>query len=267
MLLPPLRRLSGLVSLWGTLVRQDLAVRYRGTVLGRIWPLAMPLLMLMVYGFVFGAVFRARWPGLADGDHLGFTLNLFAGLLVHGLFAEVVGQSPGLMQRHSNFVRKMVFPLPVLVAVPLGTALVHSSIGFVLLLLVNAFAGTGLQPTALAIPLVLLPYMALLYGLALAFAALGVYLRDLAQLAGVLVMVALFTGAVFFPVDMVPEPLSAVVRYNPISWPIDAVRGCLLRGEWPDPLAFSLYSVVALGVLAIGGWMFSVLRRGFADLL
>ena len=76
--------------LWRTLVAQDLAARYRGTLLGRAWPLVMPLVMLAVYGFVFGAVFRARWPGLAADDHLGFTLNLFVGLLVHGLLSEAL---------------------------------------------------------------------------------------------------------------------------------------------------------------------------------
>ena len=107
---------SSYPHLWRTLVSQELAARYRGSLLGRAWPILLPLLMLAIYGFVFGVVFRSRWPGLAEDDHLGFTLNLFAGLLVHGMLAETVGEAPGLLLRHSNFVRKVVFPLPVLVA-------------------------------------------------------------------------------------------------------------------------------------------------------
>lgn len=261
------RRLPATVALWRTLVAQDLTVRYRGTLLGRAWPVLMPLVMLAVYGFVFGAVFRARWPGLAEGDHLGFTLNLFTGLLVHGLLAEAVGQAPGLMQRNSNFVRKMVFPLPVLVAVPLGAGLFHAMLGFALLAVISGLFAGGWHLAMLALPLVLLPYLVLLYGLALAFAALGVYVRDLTQIAGVLVMVALFTGAVFFPLDMVPAPLAGVVRFNPISWPIEAARNCLLHGAWPDPVALGSYALVAVAVFGGGWWMFSLLRRGFADLL
>ena len=253
--------------LWRTLVRQDLAARYRGTLLGRGWPVLMPLLLLGVYGFVFGAVFRARWPGLAEGDHLGFTLNLFAGLLVHGLMGDSVGQAPGLMQRHSNFVRKVVFPLPVLVAVPLGSALVHACIGLLLLTVVNAFAGSGLHASVLVAPLVLLPWVILLYGLCLLLAALGVYVRDLAQITGVLVMLVLFTGTVFFPREMVPPVLTAVVELNPISWPVEALRGALLLGTWPDPVAYASYSTAALAALWLGWWAFSRLRRGFADVL
>ena len=110
---PPFRQA---LHLWRTLVSQDLAARYRGTLLGRAWPVLMPLVMLAVYGFVFGTIFRARWPGLAEDDHLGFTLNLFAGLLLHGMMGETVAGAPDLLLRNSNFVRKVVFPLPVLVA-------------------------------------------------------------------------------------------------------------------------------------------------------
>lgn len=267
MSIPHTLRMVELASLWRTLVIQDLAVRYRGTLLGRVWPLLMPLLMLALYGFVFGAVFRARWPGLAQDDHVGFTVNLFTGLLIHGLLAESVGQAPTLMQRNSNFVRKMVFPLPILVGVPLGVALVHAAFGFLLLVLVNGLYGSGFFLSAIAFPLVLAPYLVLLYGLALGFAALGVYIRDLGQVVGVLVMVVLFTGAVFFPADLVPEVLSGVVRLNPITWPTDAMRGILLRGQWPDPVALAWYSLAAALVLACGARLFTLLRRGFADLL
>lgn len=261
------RRLATLASLWRTLVAQDLAVRYRGTLLGRAWPLVMPLMMLALYGFVFGAVFRARWPGLADDDHLGFTLNLFTGLMVHGILAESVGQAPTLMQRNSNFVRKMVFPLPVLVAVPLGSALVHALIGIGFLLLIAGVLGGGWHWSMIAVPVVLLPYLMMLYGLALAFAALGVYVRDLGQIILVLVVAALFTGAVFYPLSMVPKPLAGVVYFNPISWPTEAMRNCVLHGVWPDLMALGKYSAVSLVIMALGWWMFAMLRRGFADLL
>lgn len=253
--------------LWRTLVAQDLAARYRGTLLGRAWPVLMPLVMLAMYGFVFGAIFRARWPGLADDDHLGFTLNLFAGLLLHGLMAESMGQAPDLLLRNSNFVRKVVFPLPVLVAVPLGTALVHGLVGLGLLSLVNALLGSGLHPSLLAVPLVLIPYLALLYGLSLLLAALGVYVRDLGQITGVLVMLMLFTGAVFFPRSMVPSVVSGVVDLNPLTWPVLAVRDAVLLGRWPDPSAFARYSLAALLVLGLGWWCFARLKRGFADVL
>lgn len=255
------------VHLWRTLVGQDLASRYRGTLLGRAWPLVMPLAMLAIYGVVFGAVFRARWPGLADDDHLGFTLNLFVGLLVHGLLAEAIGQAPALMSRNSNFVRKMVFPLPVLVAVPIGAALVNAGIGLGLVLVANGLLGNGWHATALLLPLILLPYVAMLLGIALCFAAVGVYVRDLAHLASMIVVLALFTGAVFFPRDMVPDALAGLVDFNPVTWPVEAARAVMLRGSVPDPRESAIYCAAAVAMLLLGHRVFSSLKRGFADVL
>ena len=259
---------SSYPHLWRTLVSQELAARYRGSLLGRAWPILLPLLMLAIYGFVFGVVFRSRWPGLAEDDHLGFTLNLFAGLLVHGMLAESVGQAPTLLQNNSGFVRKMVFPLPVLVAVPLGVTLIHTSVGLGILVLANAVWGSGLHlATLAAVPVILLPYLLMLLGLSLAFAALGVYVRDLGQLIGALVMVVLFTSTVFFPRAMVPAALAGIVDLNPISWPVEALRGALLHGQWPAPAGLLAYSAAAVTVLLLGALCFRALRRGFADVL
>ncbi|WP_282276968.1 ABC transporter permease [Stenotrophomonas sp. PS02297] len=263
MALPPQPRFH----LWRVLVAQELTARYRGSLLGRAWPLLLPLLMLALYGFVFGVVFRARWPGLAEGDHLGFTLNLFTGLLVHGLLSDSVGQAPVLMQRYGNFVRKVVFPLQILPAVPLGVGLVNLGLGLAILLVVNGVWGSGLHWSALAVPLVLLPYVAMLQGLSLALAALGVYVRDLGQVIGALVMVTLFTSTVFFPRERVPQALAGVVDWNPISWPVEALRGALLHGQWPGMGGVLAYSAAAALVLALGGLCFRALRRGFADVL
>lgn len=259
--------LASYPHLWRTLVAQDLSSRYRGSLLGRAWPVLLPLLMLAIYGFVFGVVFRARWPGLAEDDHLGFTLNLFIGLLTHGLLAESVGQAPGLMQRHSNFVRKVVFPLQILPAVPLGVALVNLALGLCILLVVNGIWGSGLHASLLAAPLVLAPYLAMLLGLSLMFAALGVYVRDLGQIIGALVMVTLFTSTVFFPRERVPAALAGIVDLNPISWPVEALRGALLHGHWPAPDGLLIYSAAALLVLTLGSLCFHSLRKGFSDVL
>ena len=253
--------------LWHTLVAQELGARYRGSLLGRAWPVLLPLIMLVIYGFVFGVVFRARWPDLAENDHLGFTMNLFTGLLVHGLLAESVGAAPGLMQRHANFVRKVVFPLQILPAVPLGVALVNLAVGLGILLLVNAFWGSGLHPAVVVVPLLLLPYLAMLLGLSLALAALGVYVRDLNQVIGALVTVTLFMSTVFFPRERVPAALAGVVDLNPISWPVEALREALLHGHWPTFGGFLNYSAASLLVLVLGYLCFRALRPGFADVL
>lgn len=259
--------LASSLSLLRSLVRQELVNRYRGTLLGWAWPLLMPLVLLAVYGFVFGTVFKARWPGQGEDQTLGFALYLLAGLLVHGLLAEALSGAPGLLVRHANFVRKVVFPLPVLPAVPLGVGLVHSSIGLVLLAVVGAIGGYGPHASMLAVPVVLVPFLAAVWGMALMLASLGAYLRDLQQISGVLVMVMLFVGPVFFPADMVPEGWGWLIALNPISWPVETVRKALFEGLWPSATGFAAYTIFASFVAGIGWVAFAKLRRGFADVL
>ena len=139
--------------------------------------------------------------------------------------------------------------------------------GGLVVLGVNTFWGSGLHPTVLAVPVILLPYLLMLLGLSLAFAALGVYVRDLGQLIGALVMVVLFTSTVFFPRAMVPAALAGIVDLNPISWPVEALRGALLHGQWPAPAGLLAYSAAAVTVLLLGALCFRALRRGFADVL
>ena len=91
--------------------------------------------------------------------------------------------------------------------------------------------------------------------------------QKLAQVATVLVMLALFTGAVFFPREMVPEALAGVVDFNPITWPVEATRAALLHGQGPDPATWGIYALAAAVALAVGLKLFGTLRRGFADVL
>lgn len=263
----PLQALARNWHLWRTLTSQDLAARYRGTLLGRLWPVLLPMVMFATYAFVFGVIFRARWPGFAEGDMLGFSLNLFVGLLIHGLLGESLGQAPSLMQRNSNFVRKMVFPLPVLVAVPLGSAVIHGGIGLIIVCLLQSLFHAGPTLSMLSVPLILLPYLFMLFGLCLFAAALGVYFRDLAQIIGVLVMMLLFTAPVFYPQEMAPAALGKLLPMNPITWPVTATRNAILHGQWPAPSGWMAYTLVSLAVAYAGARVFAALKRGFADLI
>jgi len=91
-----------------TLVRREVAARYRGAMLGNLWALFTPLFMLAVYTFIFSVVFKARWSGGSD-SRSEFALVLFAGLMVFNLFAECFNRAPRLILDNVNYVKKVVF--------------------------------------------------------------------------------------------------------------------------------------------------------------
>ena len=258
-------RYRGLIA---TLVRRELQGRYRGSLLGLLWPVLTPLLMLAVYTLVFGVVFEARWPQAGEGQGLGqFAMVLLAGLLVHGLLGEVLNRAPATIVSQPNYVKKVVFPLDALAWVEVLATLVHMLVGLALLVVVNGVWGSGFAWAQVALPLIVLPYLLLLLGLSWMFSALGVYLRDLGQAVGPMVTALMFLGPVFYARDALPKPLSDWLVLNPITLIVEQTRRVLFDGLWPDWAALGGYALAALAVYCLGLWMFEKLKRGFADVV
>ena len=246
---------------------RDISGRYRGSLMGSAWSLLTPLLMLAVFTFVFGVVAPTRWPGAEEQGMGMFALRLLSGMVVHGLLSELLQRAPALVTAQPNYVTKVVFPLEVLGWVALLTGLFHSAMALLVLILLNGALGTGLSLTLLALPLVLVPYALLLLGIAWILAALGVYLRDLAQVIGPLVMASMFLGPVFYPREAMPAAIQPWLAWNPITVPVEQVRRVLFEAQWPQWDILAQYALVAIGVYLLGLWAFERLKKGFADVL
>lgn len=106
------------------LVQREIVGRYRGSIMGMLWSLFNPIVMLVIYTFVFSVVFKARWS-VDSSSKTEFALMLFAGLIVFNLFAECINRAPGLIIGNVNYVKKVVFPLEILPWVTLGAAMFH----------------------------------------------------------------------------------------------------------------------------------------------
>jgi lipopolysaccharide transport system permease protein len=232
-----------------------------------LWSLVNPLLMLAVYTFVFGFVFKAKWGSGGAGGPAQFALVLFAGLIVFNLFSECITRAPGLIVSQPNLVKKVVFPLELIPVVQLGSALFHALVS-IAVLLVAFLVVHGLPPaSALLLPLVLLPLCCLCLGLTWFLAALGVYLRDIGQAIGILTSALMFLSPLFFPLSALPETAQQLVLLNPLSIPIEETRAVLLWGSAPHWLPLLAYSVFALASMHMGYWWFQRTRNGFADVL
>jgi len=136
-------------------VRREVLTRYRGSLLGLGWAFLTPLLMLSVYTLVFRGIFKARWSGGATGN-FEFALQVYAGLIVFSLFAEVTTRAPRLVLDEPNLVKKVVFPLEILPWVAVLAGLIHLALNLAALLAVAAIARGGLPLSVLALPLVIL---------------------------------------------------------------------------------------------------------------
>jgi lipopolysaccharide transport system permease protein len=260
-------------SLWhnrrliAQMTRREVVGRYQGSVLGLAWSFFNPLLMLAAYTFVFSVVFKARWGVGNDESRAQFAVILFVGMIVHGLFAEVINRAPTLIVGNANYVKKVVFPLEILPAVSLGTALFHSAASLAVLIGAATVLTGPPSWTAALIPLVLLPLTIFSLGLAWLLAALGVFLRDVGHAVGIVTSVMLFLSPVFFPVSALPEAYRPLLLANPLTFIIEQARAVLIFGALPDWAGLGLYSLAALAIAWLGYAGFQKTRKGFADVL
>ncbi len=269
----PISISSLVVSLWRNrqlilqMIKREVMGRYKGSVMGLLWSFLNPVFMLVVYTFVFSVVFKARWGVGEDETKSQFAIVLFVGMIVHGLFAEVLNRAPGLIVGNVNYVKKVVFPLDILPVISMGAALFHSLISLLVLLVAFIVFNGYLHWTAIFIPLVLLPLIILTLGLAWILASLGVFLRDVGQTIGIVMTIMLFCSPVFYPITTLPEAYRPWLMANPLTFIIEQARAVLIFGQTPDWAGFLTYLLVAVFLAWIGYAWFQKTRKGFADVL
>lgn len=248
------------------LIRRDIQQRFRGSWLGLGWALITPMAMLAVYTFVFRTVLNARWPG-AEDSNTEFALQIFSGLMIFSLFSEIVSRAPLLVVSQPNMVKKVIFPLEVLPWVSAASSFFYTIASLVVLLLAVAVVREGVAVSFLAIPVVLLAFLPLLLGFSWLLAALGVYLRDISHIVGLILTPMLFLSPVFYPVTALPVIVQDLMLLNPLTVIIEAFRACLLDGRWPDFYILAAYGATGVVVAWFGAWCFDKTRKGFADVL
>lgn len=248
-----------------TFIQREVVGRYRGSFLGILWSFFHPVFMLSVYTFVFSVVFKARWHG--SDSKTEFALILFAGLMVFNLFAECVNRAPGLILSHVNYVKKVIFPLEILPWISLGGALFHAFVSFVVWVLAYMILFGTPHLTIMLLPVVILPLLLFIVGISWGLASLGVYLRDVSQLIGIVTTALLFLSPVFYSASSLPEKYQIFLQLNPLTPVIEQARNVLFWGKFPDIKLLFIYFFCSLFVAWLGFAWFQKTRKGFADVL
>lgn len=264
--LSPYRALLHNLALVTQMAKRDVVGRYRGSFAGLLWSFFNPLLMLGVYTFVFGEIFKSRW-GVQSSGNLEFSVVLFAGLNINSLLSECANRAPSLIVENTNFVKKVVFPLETLAWSVLGSALFHLAVS-TLVLLIFAFLLLGALPwTIVLFPVVIAAFIPFIAGLVWLLSSLGVFLRDLKQAIGVVTSLLMFLAPIFYPKELIPPRYRDLLYLNPLTVIVDASRDVLVWGRPPNWFALGLYALVScLFAWGTFSW-FQRTRRGFADVL
>ena len=254
-------------ELWWRLTEREILGRYRGSLLGIGWSFINPLAMLAVYTFVFSQVFKARWGGLEQAGPLGFAVNLFAGLIVFNMFSESVSRAPGLVLANPSYVKKVVFPLEILAAVTVSTAVFHALTSLSVLVIFQLIAFHSLPITFIWLPLVWIPLVLGCLALTWLLAALGVFLRDIGQLVGVVITMLMFLSPIFFPVSALPILWQPMLALNPLAQVIEQTRQVVVIGQTPS-FSYIIFGILLAGLACEFSYnSFQKAKRAFADVM
>jgi lipopolysaccharide transport system permease protein len=250
------------------LTQRNILLRYKGTFLGFFWMIVTPILMLAVYLFVFAYIFHARWAGPEFAhSKAALALIMFSGIIIFNIFSEITNTSAVSVAGNPNYVKKTIFPLEVL---PLANVLSVCFFGcvWVVILMIGIFLFLHIGSAAmLALPAVLLCLFLFCGGIAWFMAAVGVYVRDIIYVVGVMTQLLFFATPICYSLEMVPERFRPFMYLNPLTVLISSVHKILFFAQWPD---WTLLGLVGLASLIVfqGGYYFFMRTKGwFADVL
>lgn len=255
-------------GLFFLLLKREIQAEYRATFFGGLWPILTPLLNLVVYSIVFGAILSSPWP-LPEGVTKAppFSLILWIGLVPFGILAEVFNMSPGEILRKPSYVKKIVFPLELLPAVRVGVAWFHGGVGLLLLLVATILGYHAVYWTWLGILMIAIPLLFTTLGIAWFFASLGVYFRDLANMTQVLAQLWFFATPIVYPPQVLPQQFAFVERYNLLAFVVSSLRSVVLWNRLFSLKTWLLWVVIS-GLFAAAAFVwFEYTKRGFADVL
>jgi lipopolysaccharide transport system permease protein len=253
-----LRELVEYRELLFSLVRRDLLLRYKQTVMGFGWAILMPVTYMIVFSLIFTRVVK-----LETG--VPYPIYVYAGLLPWNFFASSLRFSVGSLTANSTLITKVYFPRELLPFAAILVSLVDFAVGAIVLAGLMAWYHVGLHWTILLLPVVVLVQMIFTAAVALLLSMGNLFYRDVKYLIEILITLWMFATSVVYPVNRVGGNLAPILALNPMTPIIDAYRSVLLHGQLPAFGPFAGAALFAVVLLAASWLAFHRAEFQFAE--
>jgi lipopolysaccharide transport system permease protein len=253
-------RYRGLVQ---TLVVRDLKARYRGSALGFFWSFVNPLMLLLIYSFVFTTILPSQQPP----EMQPYALFMFCGILPWTWFSSSLLESSNVLISGGNLIKKVLFPAEVLPVVTVLANMVHFFLGLPILAAFLIYYQRPIDPVELLwFPLIVLVQFTFTLGLAFLASALTVHFRDIKDLLNNLISLWFFATPIIYPIQIVSPNLRWILNLNPMTHLATSYQEVLFyispHGHWKGLVAVGALSIV---VFFFGYFVFDRLRDSFAE--
>jgi len=248
------------------MIRRDIRSRYIGSTLGFFWSIINPILMLLIFTFLFSVIFKIR---IGDyGKERGFVEFLICGFLPWIAFSEASLRSTGVIIENANLVKKLKFPSELFVVSTVLSSFLLQLIGFGLFIVALIFLGKIDSFLYLfLLPLGFVLQILFTIGIGLILSCVNVFFRDVAQIVNSLFMIWLYISPVMYPLSMVPEKYRIFLMVNPMTHLLEIYRTLILRQELPNWVSGVYVGGLAILLLWLGQVFFLKLKTVFDDYL
>ena len=247
------------------MTRRDVLERYAGQVLGGIWALLTPLLVMFVYVFAFSVLFRGRLNG--EEGTLNYTAFILAGLAPWIAMSEVLARAATAVTANANLVKQIVFPSQILpIKVALG-AIPTLLVGLAVAIITSVVSGHAYSLSLLLLPIPIVCQVLMSTGFAFLLASVGVFVRDIKDVVAILLTMGFFLHPTIYAPGVAPRALEFLFYLSPISYLIWCYRDISFYGSVTNPWIWLIMILLSGAIFALGYRVFRMLQPSFGNAL
>lgn len=235
------------------LIIRELSSRYKGTIIGVFWLFVQPLMMVIVYSFVFSIIMKVRIPGMDNSYH--FALYLMAAMMPFFAFQDALLTASNSLFANSALLHKSTLPAIILPLVPMLATVVTELVALLIIVLAAYLLLGQVSWYLLLLPLLVCVRLCLSVAIGYVLSTLSVFVQDLRQALGLLLTMLMFLTPILYPVSMIPVEFLPINNLNPMYHLLDAYRAVILRGELPG-VGLLYVSALSLILLVCGLYFF-----------
>lgn len=227
------------------LVQRDIKLKYRRSLLGYLWSVLNPLLIMIVLTVVFSAMFKKSIPN--------YPVYLLVGRMFFEYMSESTRQGMGSIVSNASLLKKVYIPRYIFTVAKVTSSAVNFLFSLGALTIVMAATRTWPTWHILFLPFTVLQLYLFCLGMALLLAALNVFFRDVQYIYNAVITAWMYLSAIFYPISILPAKARWIVEHlNPMHFYIQQARSLVVQGAFPDLYLVAAGVVVALGSLFFG---------------
>jgi lipopolysaccharide transport system permease protein len=249
------------------ILRRELRARFQGSAGGWIWAVFAPLVAIAVYTMAFTTNLPMQFAETLGNHRVAYALFIFSGIVIFNFFSEMAFRSPMLLHEYAHYIKQTIFPSDMLAVISTLRATAYTAISVCVLLILELVVRGGLPWTVILIPLVFLPLMAFLVGMAWFLCAVGAFTRDAGYLMINIVPLFMFMTPVFYSHTSMSPPWNILIYGNALTAYVEVMRDILLSGSLPNPLVVLWMLATSIFTFYFGYWFFDRYRNVIVDVI